>query len=148
MELQRFTLKGSTSICIFQVGECFFKVGDETVGGFGFDNHIVNVGFNVVAYLLVKAHLDGPLVGHLGVLESERHGGIAVRTERRDEQHFDLVILFEGYLVIARVTVEEGEQFVASGGVYNLVYSRQIEGVFRVVFVEISVINAHSLFFF
>ena len=49
--------------------------------------------------------------------------------------------------MIARVTVKEGEQFAASGGVYNLVYPRQIEGVFRAVFIEISVINAHSPFF-
>ena len=54
---------------------------------------------------------------------------------------------FEGYLVIDGVTIEEGEQFAASGGVYNLIYPRQIEGVFRAVFVKISVINAHSPFF-
>ena len=46
--------------------------------------------------------------------------------------------------MIAAVTVEEGEQFTAGGGVYNLVYPRQTEGVLRVVFVKISVINAHS----
>ena len=49
--------------------------------------------------------------------------------------------------MIAGVTVKEGEQFVASGGVYNLVYPRQTEGVFRAVFVKISVINAYSPFF-
>ena len=49
--------------------------------------------------------------------------------------------------MIAGVTVKEGEQFVAGGGVYNLVYPRQTEGVFRVVFVKISVINAHPPFF-
>ena len=49
--------------------------------------------------------------------------------------------------MIARVTVEEGEEFAASGGVYNLIYPRQTEGVFRAVFVEIDVINAHSPFF-
>ena len=96
---------------------------------------------------LIVAHLDGPLVGCTGVLESEGHGGIAICTERHDERCFDLVIFFEGYLVIARVIVEEGEEFVAGSGVYNLVYPRQTEGVFRAVFVEIDVINAHSLFF-
>ena len=50
-------------------------------------------------------------------------------------------------VTIAAVTIEEGEQFVADGGVYNLIYTRQTEGVFRVVFVKISVINAHSPFF-
>ena len=49
--------------------------------------------------------------------------------------------------MIARVTVEEGEEFIAGGGVYNLIYLRQTEGVFRALFVEINVINAHSPFF-
>ena len=49
--------------------------------------------------------------------------------------------------MIAGVIVEEGEQFEAGGGVYNLVYPRQTEGVFRTVFVKISVINTQSPFF-
>ena len=49
--------------------------------------------------------------------------------------------------MIAGVRVKEGEQFTASGGVYNLIYLRQTEGVFRAVFVKISVINTHSPFF-
>ena len=46
--------------------------------------HIVDVSFDIVADLLIEAHLDGPLVCRPGVLESEGHGGVAVRTERRD----------------------------------------------------------------
>ena len=49
--------------------------------------------------------------------------------------------------MIAGVTIKEGEQFAADGGVYNLIYTRQTEGVFRAVFVKISVINTHSPFF-
>ena len=49
--------------------------------------------------------------------------------------------------MIARVTVDEVEEFAAGGGVNDLVYPRQTEGVFRAVFVEISVINANSPFF-
>ena len=44
-----------------------------------------DVSFDVVAYLLVKAHLDGPLVGRSSVFESEGHSGIGIHTERRDE---------------------------------------------------------------
>ena len=66
---------------------------------------------------------------------------------RHDERCLDLVFFLEGDLVIARVTVEEAEQFAAGGGVYNLVYLRQTERVFRAVFVKISVINTHSPFF-
>ena len=81
-----------------------------------------------MSYLLTEAHLDGPLVDCPGVLESEGHGGIAICTKRRDERRLDLVIFLEGYLVIARVTIEKGEQFTAGGGVYNLVYPRQTKG--------------------
>ena len=49
--------------------------------------------------------------------------------------------------MIARVTVKEGGQFTTGGGVYNLIYSSQTKGVFRAVFVEIGVINAHFPFF-
>ena len=49
--------------------------------------------------------------------------------------------------MIAGVTVEEGEEFIAGSGIYNLVYPRQTKGVFRAVFIKISVINAHSPFF-
>ena len=49
--------------------------------------------------------------------------------------------------MIARVIVKEGEQFIAGGGIYNLVYPRQTKGVFRAMFVKISVINARSPFF-
>ena len=87
------------------------------------------------------------MLGRLGVLESEGHGGIAVCTKRHDERCLDLVVFLEGYLVIARVTIEEEEQFATGGGVYNLIYPRQTEGVFRAVFVKISVINTHSPFF-
>ena len=83
---------------------------------------------------MIEAYLDGPLVGRPGVLESEGHGGIAIHTERCDERRLDLVVLLKGYLVIAGVTVEEGEQFIADGRVYNLIYSRQTEGVFRNLF--------------
>ena len=76
----------------FQVGEHFFEVSDEIIGGLGLDDHIVNVSFDVAADLLIEAHLDGPLVGHPGVLESKGHGGIAVCTKRHDEQRLDLVV--------------------------------------------------------
>ena len=58
-----------------------------------------------------------------------------------------MIFFLEGDLVIAGITVKEGEQFVGGGGVYNLVYPRQTEGVFRAVFVKINVINAYSPFF-
>ena len=37
----------------------------------------------------------------------------------------ELLFFLEGDLVIAGVTIEEVEQFIAGGGVYNLIYLRQ-----------------------
>ena len=87
------------------------------------------------------------MIGSPDVLESEGHSCVAVCTERRDERCLDMVFFLEGDLMITGVTVKEGEQFVAGGGVYNLVYPRQAKGVFRAVFVKISIINTHSSFF-
>ena len=84
-------------------------VGDKIVGGLGLDDHIIDVGFDVAADLLVEAHLDSPLIGCPSVLESEGHSGVAVCTERRDKRCLDLVFFLEGDLMVARVTVKKGE---------------------------------------
>ena len=67
------------------VGERFIEVGDKIIGGLGLDDHIVDVSFDVAADLLIEAHLDGPLIGRPGILETEGYGGVAVCTEGRDE---------------------------------------------------------------
>ena len=84
-----------------------------------------------MADLLVKAHLDGPLIGCSGVLKFEGHSCVAICTEGRDERRLDMVFFLVGDLMITGVTVKKGEQFAAGGGVYNLVYPRQTKGVFR-----------------
>ena len=86
-----------------------FEVGDKVVDGLGLDDHVIYVSFDIAADLLVEAHLDGPLIGRPGVLESEGHGGVAVRPKRRDERRLDLVFFLEEDLVIAGVTIKERE---------------------------------------
>ena len=93
----------------FQVGEHFFEVGDKIIGGLGLDDHIIDVSFDVVADLLIKAHPDCPLVGRLGVLESEGHSFVVVCTERCNERRFYLVFFLRRDLMIAGVAVKEGE---------------------------------------
>ena len=39
----------------FQVGERFLKVDDKIIGGLRLDDHIVDVSFDVAAYLLIEA---------------------------------------------------------------------------------------------
>ena len=72
---------------------------------------------------------------------------ILVWRNRTKHLCFDLVVLFQRHLLRTGVTVEEGEEFAAGDGVYNLVYPRQTEVVFRAVFVVIGVMNAHSPLF-
>jgi hypothetical protein len=48
--------------------------------------------------------------------------------------------------VIARVAIEEAQQGALSGGVNDLVDARKREGVFKVVMVEIGVVDTHSPF--
>jgi hypothetical protein len=60
---------------------------------------------------------------------------------RRYERRLVLVRDLQGYLVIARVAVEEAQQGTSCGGVDDLVDARKREGVFRAVTVEIGVID-------
>ena len=49
--------------------------------------------------------------------------------------------------MITRITIEKRKEFAAGDRIYNLVNTRQAEGVLRVVFVEIGVINSYPPFF-
>ena len=131
---------------LFRLAKVSSRSAIRSSGGLGLGDHIIDVSFDVAADLLIEAHLDSPLISRPDVLESEGHGGVAIRTEGHDERRLDSVFFLEGDLVIAGVTVKEGEQFAVGGGVYNLVYPRQTERVFRAVFLKINVINAHSPF--
>jgi hypothetical protein len=45
--------------------------------------------------------------------------------------------------VVPRVAVKEAEQVTARRGVDDLIYPRQLEGVFGAVFVEVGVVDAY-----
>jgi hypothetical protein len=84
-----------------EVGEGLGEVGDEVVLNGGLDDHVVDVGFDVLADLGFHAILDGLLVGRSSVLEAESHGRIAVDVMQRYERRLILVRDLQGYLVIA-----------------------------------------------
>jgi hypothetical protein len=63
-----------------------------------------------------------------------------------DERHFHLIFLFESYLIVARVAVEEGEQDATSRRVDDLVDVWEREGVIRAVFIKISIIHTYPPF--
>jgi hypothetical protein len=90
--------------------------------------------------------LDGLLIGGSSILQPERHCSISTCSKGGDEHRFDLVLLLESFLMIARVAVKEGEQDAASRGVDDLVDAWEREGVLRAVLIEISIIHAHPPF--
>jgi hypothetical protein len=62
---------------------------------------------------------------------------------RGDESSFVIVFNFQPYLIVPRVGVEEREMFAASGGVDDLIDSREREVVFRAVLVQRGEAYAH-----
>ena len=70
---------------LLRLANVSFEVGNKIIDGLGLDDHIIDVSFDIVANLLIEAHLDSPLISHPGVLESKGHGGVAIRTEGSDE---------------------------------------------------------------
>jgi hypothetical protein len=123
--------------------ESLFKIGDERVRVSGLDNHIIHVSLDVLVELSLETDLDSSLVGSAGVLQPERHGCVAVGTERGDERGLLLVFFLDSNLVVPGVAVEEAEQVAARHGVYDLIYPRQPKGVLGEVFVEVGVVDAH-----
>jgi hypothetical protein len=66
-------------------------VGNEVVFVGGLDDHIIHIGFHILADLGFQALLDGLLVGRSSVLEAEGHGRVA-----------DVVLCYERCLILVR----------------------------------------------
>ena len=49
--------------------------------------------------------------------------------------------------MITRIAIKERKEFIVSGRIYSIIYTRQAKGVLRAVFIEINVINAHPPLF-
>jgi hypothetical protein len=120
-----------------------FKIGDEHVGVFGLDDHVIHIGFDVLVELPLETGLDSSLVGSAGVLQPEGHGCVAVCAKQGDERGLLLVFFLDCDLVVPGVAVEEAEQVGARCGVNDFVYPRQPEGVLGAMLVEVGVVDAH-----
>ena len=81
------------------------EVSDKLVDGLGLNNYIVDVGLDVVPYLIFKAMLNSSLICRTSIFESEGHGGVTVGVEGCDEGCFDLILLLQRDLAITRVTI-------------------------------------------
>ena len=55
------------------------------------------------------------------VTELEGYGHVTVHTKRGDERSHELVRLLHFYLMVARISIKEGERFTSHGGIDNLI---------------------------
>jgi hypothetical protein len=83
------------------LGEVGYELGEEVIFFGGLDDHVVDVGLDVLADLGFQALLDGILVGRSSVLEAKGYGCVVVDVVRRYERRLVLVRVLQGYLVIA-----------------------------------------------
>ena len=126
-----------------QTVECFFKVRDDLVVGSSVNNHIIHIGFNIAMQLIVKVELNRSLICGSSVLQPKGHSLVSISSILGDERSLDMVIFLEGNLVVARVTIKEGEQGAADNRVNDLVNAREPEGILLAVLIEISIIHTH-----
>jgi hypothetical protein len=85
------------------------------------------------------------LVSCSSVFEAEQHGGIAESPKSCDECSLIFIFLCQTDLVISGVAIQEREHRAASGGIDYLIYPRESERIFRAVFIEIDIVDAHVL---
>jgi hypothetical protein len=83
------------------------------------------------------------LVCSTRVFQAEGHDLIAVNAIGCDEGYLFFVLFLEFYLVVTKISVQEGKACAARRGVDDLIDSRQWEGILRTIFIECSVINTY-----
>jgi hypothetical protein len=93
------------------------------VGLLGLDYNVIYVSLNGLPDEVTKNGEHTPLVCSPRVLEPERHGDIAVRPKRGDERGHGLVRLFHHNLMVARMSIKEGEDFASQGRINYLIYA-------------------------
>ena len=81
--------------------EGFFQVSNELILGLGFDDNIIDIGFNIAMHLFSEAQLYRTLVSYASILQPEGHGLVGVCPIRGNEGRLDLVFFFHGDLMVA-----------------------------------------------
>ena len=93
--------------------------------------------------LIVKVELNRSLICGSSVLQPKGHSLVSISSILGDEHSLDMVIFLEGNLVVAQVTIKEGEQGAADNRVNDLVDAWEPEGILLAVLIEISIIHTH-----
>ena len=95
----------------------------------GLHHDVVHVHVDIAAELRQQAFLHAALEGGAGVLQAERHGDVAIRPKGRDEGRLQGVGWVQLDLVVAGVSVQEGQELAPGGRVDDLVDPRESEWI-------------------
>ena len=110
----------------------------------GLHHDVGHVDVDVAAKLREQEFLHAALEGGTGVLQAKRHGDVAIHPKGRDEGRLQGVGRVQLDLMIARVSIQEGQELTPGGGVDDLVDLREGERVFGAGLVEAGVVDTHA----
>ena len=110
----------------------------------GLHHDVVHVYVDIAAELRQQAFLHAALEGGAGVLQAERHGDVAIRPKGRDEGRLQGVGRVQLDLVVAGVSVQEGQELTPGGRVDDLVDPREGERILGTGLVEAGVVDTHA----
>ena len=65
-----------------------------------FDQHIININFDVLAYLIVEHPIHEPLIGCSSVFLSKWHHLVVEESSTNDERRLFFICLIYHYLVV------------------------------------------------
>ena len=107
-----------------EVGECFLQIVEEREVLLGLHHDVVHVHVDVAAELRQQAFLHAALEGGASFLQAEQHGDVAICPKGHDEGRLQGIGRVQLDLVVAGVSVQEGEELAPGGRVDDLVDPR------------------------
>jgi hypothetical protein len=137
-------LRVQLDLVAVEVVECLPKIIDEHGVVPGLDDDVVDLDLDVLADLVLEASVHAQLLGCACILQAEGHDVEAEDTVRCDKRGELLVLYFQLDLIIAGVSIEEGEALSTRCGVDELVNTWRPEVILRAVLVEASEVDARA----
>jgi hypothetical protein len=88
-------------VVAIEIGEGFTQIVEQAIYFSGLDDDVVDVDFDVAAYLLLQAGLHAPLIGGSSILQANGNWHVAVHPMRGDEHGLILVFNLQSDLVVS-----------------------------------------------
>src|SRR3954467_947606 len=98
----------------------------------------------ISAELGMSASLNCALISGTSILQTKRHGDIAISPERGYKCSLYLIFHSKFDLVIASSSVQKGQKLAAGRRINHLINTGQSKRIFRARLVQASVIDTHA----